>query len=257
MKILIFTDIHYGEDTNHPRAGSAEYINSFGSHVDAFVPKINALAEEYDLVINLGDLIHDINADQDLVEYKKAVQLFGKKTPIKHVLGNHDTHYLSREQLVEVMGESKPYYSFDLGGYHHVVLDSFRESVNENSKIDPVQTHWLQEDLNKTNLSTIVYCHFPLDNQSVEDNYYFKGKPERAFIENKEEIRSLLEASSKVLTVFSGHLHFFHQEEINGITYITIPAFTENDGNHAPKAEYLDVTLEDKQVSVEVKKIRN
>lgn len=100
-----------------------------------------------------------------------------------------------------------------------------------------------------------MYCHYLLDDQSIDSNYYFKGKPHKVFIDNKVEVRKIFEDSGKVITVFGGHLHFSHEESINGIKYITAPAFTENDGNNSPKAEILSVELEGREVKTDVIKV--
>jgi len=255
IKILIIADIHYGEDSNYPKHKGGGYVNSFGSQFEKFLPKIHSLIKESDLIINLGDLISEVDASFDLENYKKALKLLEVGKPVKHILGNHDVRHLTREKLVEVIGEKNPYYSFDLSGYHHIVLDSFKNLRNEPCRITEEQISWLKEDLNKTKLSTIVYCHYPLDNQSIDNNYYFAGKPERAFIENKQEVRKIFELSGRVLAVFSGHLHFFHEEKINNIKYITAPSFSENNGNHKPKTECLNVELKNKEVRILVKNL--
>lgn len=255
MKILIITDIHYGEDTNHLKCGGENYINSFGSQFDSFLSRINDSIKKYDLVINLGDLIHEVTTESDLVNYKNATMLFGKKRPVKHVVGNHELTTLSRDQLAEIIGEKNIYYSFDLNGYHHVILGIYRNSKDELFKIDEEQIIWLKKNLNKTKLPTLVYCHYPLDNQNIESNYYFSERPDKAFIKNKEEVRSIMESSKKVLAVFNGHLHFFNQENIDGIIYVTVPSFTENNGKNKPKAEYLEVEMEANKIEISVNKL--
>lgn len=255
MKILIITDIHYGENTNYPQLLDKDYISSFGSQFEKYLPKIKDLIKEHDLTINLGDLIRETDTESDLIQYKKAVEFFGKEKTIKHVIGNHELRTLSRNQLAEIIGENKPYYSFDLNDYHHIVLESFRNSKEEQYKIDKEQLAWLQKDLKNTSLLTLVYCHYALDNQSIDSNYYFKGKPQKVFIENKEEVKKIFEDSRKVIAVFGGHLHFFHRENINGIEYITAPAFTENNGNNKPKAECLSIDLNNKEVTTTIVKV--
>lgn len=261
MKIFLISDIHYGSNSNYAKHNSDEnklsneYVNSFGSRFESFVPEINSLVLDYDLIINLGDLINEESIGQDMIRYKKAMEFFGKSKPVKHVAGNHDLNCLSREQLASIIGISKLYYSFDFDSYHHIVLDGTRDSRPEPHRIDAEQLEWLKNDLLRTNLQTLVYCHYPLDEQSVSHNYYFKDKPERAFISNRAEVRNLLEKSSKVLAVFNGHLHFEHQEYINGIKYITVPSFSENNGNHVPKAEYMRLVLENNQINSEIVKI--
>lgn len=255
MNILLITDIHYGEDTNYKRVGGEEYINSYGSSFESFLPSLHEAISSHDLVINLGDLIHETDTETDVVVYKKALALLGSTVPVKSVIGNHDLNTLSREQLTVLTGEEKLYYSFDLNGYHHVVLDGFRETKADPHRIEEEQLEWLKHDLQITTLSTLVYCHYPLDDQNLDSNYYFKDVPEKAVLFNRVEVRSIFEASGKVRCVFSGHLHFFNTEEIHGITYITVPAFTENDGSHRPKAECLSVHIEGDTLTTEVLKI--
>lgn len=250
MKILIISDIHYGEDTNYPLITGKDYINSFGSQFDKYVSKIKTIAREHDLIINLGDLIKENSIENDLIRYKKAINLFGEDTPSKHIIGNHDLWYLSRNQLSEIIKEDKIYYSFDLNNYHHIVLDSFRNSKEEQPEIDLEQKNWLQNDLKNTNLPTLVYCHYALDNQPLDNNPYFKDKPQKVFIKNKEEIRKIFEDSKIVVAVFGGHLHFSHQENINGIKYITAPAFSENNGNNTPNAECLSANLDGREINL-------
>jgi predicted MPP superfamily phosphohydrolase len=114
MKILLITDIHYGEDTNTPHIGGEKYINSFGSQFEKFLLGIKKLVAEHDLVINLGDLIRNLNNEQDFTRYKKAMKLLDMGKPVGHVMGNHDFSFIPRSRLAEFIGRDKSYYSFDL-----------------------------------------------------------------------------------------------------------------------------------------------
>ncbi len=255
MKILIITDIHYGEDTNYPHHGGSEYVNCFGSEFESYVPKLQNMIREHDLVINLGDLIHETNTPEDAVEYKKAIGFLQAGKPLKSVAGNHDRNTFSQQEFAELIGEKKLYYSFDLGGYHHVILEGFREARNQPYYILPDQVAWFTKDLEDAAFPTLIYCHYPLDEQDFSSNYYFKGRENMAIISNQKEVRELLESSHKVLAVFSGHTHIYNKNMVNGIPYITVPSFTENDGNRKPKAECLSVTLEKNEVEFKIFKI--
>ena len=252
MRIFLITDIHYGEDTNYEKFGGLEYVNSFGSQFNSFLPSLLPKMKEADVVINLGDLIRDVDADNDEIHYKEARDLFKDIEGIKHVVGNHDIKYLGREKMAKLINEKKTYYSFDRAGYHHIVLDGNADVFKGPIYFSDEQLEWLKEDLAKTKLSTIVYSHFPLDNQNLEKNYYFANSPYPVFPKGSDAVRSLLEESNKVIAVFSGHLHFFSNQNISGIEYVTVPAFTENDGSHAPKAEYVLATVENNNFSFEV-----
>ena len=112
------------------------------------------------------------------------------------------------------------YYSFDVSGYHFVVLDG-------NDKKDPPQkgyAHyigieqmaWLKKDLAQTTLQVVVFSH-----QSIEDS-------KREGVDNGEEVRKILEEATfesgkkKVIACFSGHHHIDYATSINGIHYIQI-----------------------------------
>lgn len=254
MKILLVTDIHFGTDSNYPKLLGEDYINVFGSQFEELFTKVRSDAESCDLVVNLGDFIHEENEEKDKETYVRGLEILKTSTPTKHIAGNHDLRYLPRETLRIIIGEKKLYYSFDLAGYHHVVLDGTRTEKRGPHYIPEEQLEWLEQDLAATKFKTIVYVHYPLDNQSFENNYYFKDRPDGGAISNRSFVRPILERSGKVLAVFNGHTHFYHQQEVKGIIYCTIPSFSENNGDHQPKATYGVVTLDGDSVSVEIKK---
>lgn len=254
MRIFLITDIHHGRDSNYPTLGGTEYINVFGESFRSLFESLRPEVETGDLVVNLGDLIHDIDPETDLQTYQEAVSILQTKTLTKHVVGNHDVRNLSREQWCQLAGVQQTYYSFDLGGYHHVVLDGAQREMRGPFYLDEAQLEWLEQDLAQTELKTLVYCHFPLDNQNFDDNYYFKDHPERGSASNKRFVRKIFEKSGKVLAVFSGHTHFFSDQIMEGIRYVTVPSFTENDSNHRPKAEYAIVEASDDKTQVTIKK---
>lgn len=252
MKILFISDIHYGQNANYPKHGGESYTNSFGAGFDNFLPQVKDLSAAHDLVVNLGDIIQEVDVDEDVVKFTKIENLLSGDTSLIHVAGNHDLNLLSRAKLSELFHKPKLYYSFDEGGFHHVVLDGTRDSRDELHRIDSDQIRWLKNDLLSNSLPTLVYCHYPADNQDMSKNYYFRERPEKAFIKNKEELHSIFEESGNAVAYFNGHLHFFNQMNIKGIEYVTAPSFSENNGEGKPKAECLSVTAENNNLSVEV-----
>lgn len=255
MKIFLITDINHGKNSNYPSLKGLEYINVYGEDYQKLIPILKREMDSCDLVINLGDFILAESEEKDREAYKEALNLLSTKTPIKHVAGNHDLRNLSRERWSLLAGEDSSYYSFDMGGYHHIVLNGNVTEPRGPYHISEKQLLWLEEDLKNTMHRTIVYAHHPLDKQSMDDNYYFKDKPERTSINNKYFVRRILEKSEKVLAVFSGHTHFYNKEEIEGILYFTVPSFLENNGKHAPKAEYGIALLERDRVTLSIKKV--
>lgn len=254
MKIFLITDIHYGLNANYPKIGGEDYVNSFGVEFDSFVPQLQELISQHDLVINLGDTIQDIDEKKDLENYQTVLKHLGTNIPVKNAVGNHDGRYLSNAELCGLLGESKLYYSFDMGGFHHVILYAYRFEHPGPYHIDAEQVEWLKSDLEVNKLPNLVYCHFPLDDQDLSSNYYFAGKEDRVFPDNKLEIRKILESSGRINGVFSGHTHFPSEQVINGITYRTIPSFSENDGLGKPGSYYASLDTEN-QNSVIINKL--
>src|SRR3989344_2281501 len=111
MRILLITDIHFGADSNYPKLLGEDYINVFGSQFEALFEKIRSDAEGCDLVVNLGDFIHEENEEKDKETYVRSLEILKTSTPTKHVAGNHDLRYLPRETLSTLIGEEKLYYS--------------------------------------------------------------------------------------------------------------------------------------------------
>lgn len=242
MKILFLSDIHSGKDTNYPDVGGAEYVNTYGSQFPKLFSKLSDEMGKVDLVVNLGDAIADESAEKDAQTYKDFIQSFASSpVPVKHVIGNHDARWLTREQLCEIADQPKNYFSFDLGEYHHIILDARFDGYP--FTMGSEQLVWLKEDLAATRLPTIAYLHYPADEQDMSKNYYFKGQNDRVFVKEKIELRNIFEESKKVCLVMSGHTHFFQESTINGIRYVTAPSFTENDGIGNPCGAFMVISL--------------
>jgi len=171
--------------------------------------------EKVDFIMQLGDFCRPYDYNRGFLDIWNQFQ-----GPRFHVLGNHDTDGgFTREQTLEFWGTKDKYYSFDLGGYHFIVLDG-----NDKKKqgaaggypryIGQQQAEWLQNDLSKTSSPAFIFSH-----QSIEN----KGG-----LENAPSIRSILEEANKeagfrkVVACFSGHHHADYYAVIEGIYYIQI-----------------------------------
>lgn len=248
MKIFLITDIHHGNNTNHKHLKGEDYINLFGEEFREASLKLIDQMNHCDLVINLGDLIHDEEKGRDLITYSEGISFFTTTKRVEHVIGNHDLRNLSMENIGRFIKRDKEYFSFDHNGYHHIILGGTRKEPRGPHYIEEEQLQWLENDLKNNNLQTIVYCHFPLDNQDFSENYYFKGRPDGGSISNRGFVRPILEKSGKVVAVFNGHTHFFHEEIIKDIIYITIPSFSENNGEGRPNHKFVVVEVENTAV---------
>lgn len=202
IKFAVISDLHY--DLMHD---SDRRANVF----------VDAMKEERpDFVIQLGDFC------MPKPENKKLMDVWNTIPAEKHyVLGNHDTdHGHTKEEALAFWGASERYYSFDKNGFHFVILDGNEKSETKEltgypRTIGREQLTWLKEDLLKTKLKTVVFCHQGLENT-------ING------LDNGMEVRYLFEQINKeadfkkVILVFSGHHHMNYHNEINGIHYVQI-----------------------------------
>lgn len=197
FRIGIITDVH--KDIIHD---ADERLKSF---IDAMA------AEKVDAVMQMGDFCTPKPANKGFVEIFNSFP-----GPKFHVLGNHDTDGgFKREQAVAFWGMKERFYSFDLGGFHFIVLDSNDRPVDFKggypSHLAEDQIEWLKADLEKTKLNTFVFSHHSLEVPVC--------------IDNQEKIRAVLEAAKapdgtrKVAACFNGHWHIDHSRAINGIPY--------------------------------------
>lgn len=210
LTFLVGTDIH------------ADIIHDELSRLSDFV--IAAEEKDVDFIIELGDFC------QAIPDNKQFLDIWNSYVGSDfHVLGNHDMDLNSKEQYLAYTGMVNNYYSFDLKGFHFIVLDpnyfetddGFIDYKNGNyyahgsrrCNIPPDQLEWLKKDLQEDDSPCIVFSH--------------QGLLEKGSVRNKEEVRAILENSERVIVAFSGHAHSDYYEEINGIHYLIINSMSD------------------------------
>jgi len=80
-------------------------------------------------------------------------------------------------------------------------------------------TEQLSQTLETLSGNVYVFMHQNIDPEIREDHRLY----------NDAQIRSILEKSGKVRAVYQGHYHPGHRAEVNGISYVTLPAMCENE----------------------------
>lgn len=203
IRIGICADLHQDIMQDGPKRMEA-FIN------DMAVQKPN-------FIIQMGDLCMPYDYNQVILDIYNRFN-----GPRYHVIGNHDMDGgFTREQVVSFWNAIDKYYSFEKKGYHFVVLDGNDHDPSSERPpgyarfIGKEQMQWLEDDLEKTKLPAIIFCHQGLDND-------FGG------IYNASQSRLVLERANakadfrKVQLVFSGHHHQDYHNVINGIHYIQI-----------------------------------
>ena len=145
-----------------------------------------------------------------------------------HVVGNHDLDSISKKQFLSVTRGDSTYYSFDVAGFHFVVLDACFTSKGDDydhgrftwtdANISPSQMDWRADDLSETDYPTVAFIHQNLDGEGS------------VFVKNAEDVRKILQNSGKVRAVFQGHDHGGRYQVVNGIHYYTLKAVVEGSG---------------------------
>jgi acid phosphatase type 7 len=154
-------------------------------------------------VLTLGDNAYENGTAQDFSEcYEPTWGEFKERT--KPVPGNHEYHTAEAEGYFDYFGEAaghpgKGYYSYELGGWHIVALNSNCEDVG--CTASSPQLRWLEADLAKdTKTCTLAYFHYPL---------FSSGKYRPGIGEVKPLWEALYAADADV--VLNGHDHNYQR----------------------------------------------
>lgn len=235
VRVGLVTDLHHADK---PTRGSRHYRDTLTKLAEAAK---QFTTDEPDFVVELGDFIDAA----DTVETEQAyLQQVGKvfntlPGPKHYVLGNHCVDTLTKEEFLGGVGKQESFYSFDVGGFHFVVLDAcFRSdgkpygrknSTWTDANIPAHELDWLQADLKATDRQVIVFAHQRLDDAGQHA------------VRNAADVRKALESSGRVLAVFQGHSHKNDHQQIAGIHYTTLVAMVEGAGPENSGFSTLDV----------------
>ena len=194
------TDLHYADKLP---SGSRCFRESIAKVAEA-AKRFDQ--EKPDLAVCLGDLIDSAaSLDAEKGYLARIIKEFSG-IPGKHhfVLGNHCVENLTKPEFLGIVGQQKSYYSFDAAGCHFVILDACFNSEGApygrknftwgDANLPPTELEWLQDDLRQSAHKSIVFVHQCLD---VVPPFGVK---------NGSEVRTILEASGKVLAVSAGAL---------------------------------------------------
>jgi len=247
IKLGIVGDIHCGPDTTSILGSCAPVLlETFIAAMREFQP---------DCIVDLGDRINDVAHGQDRQRSTWVrQQLLAAGVPVFHVLGNHDVINLTKDELGSVLGKRGSYESLDIDGARLIVLDSQDPSFEHTGgAIGPEQRRWLEKALGEAPHPALVFCHHPLDEQSLDGHWYFADHPAHAFVQERGPVRTLLERSGSVCAVFSGHLHWTRATALNGIPYVTLGSLVDGGfTNGRPCGAFATVTVQGKSIEVRV-----
>ena len=228
VRFGVLTDIHYAERDPLNDRYYAQAMDKTREAIDVF------RQHPLDFVVELGDL-KDQSSDADktktlnyLNRIEQSLQNCGK--PVYHVLGNHDTDCISKQEFFSQItnppaGKDKGFYSFRTKGVKFIVLDAnFNPDQSDydsgnfdwtKALIPDHELQWLEKELKKGDEPVIVFIHQLLDAGS--------GLDSGLYVSNAATVQQILVRSGRVLAVFQGHHHGGHYSHKEGIHYCTMP----------------------------------
>ena len=183
-----------------------------GGHEEGVYPRV---IEEIgrlnpDFVVTVGDQIEGYMDDMELANAQWDT-IFGfldrLECPVYLTPGNHDIWSDESETVYSERTGFAPYYSFDHGNAHFVVLDNSRiESWSD----DPDQLEWLEADLAGAAGAghMFVFAHKPLWTQTLA-------------LGGVEPLHEILR-THEVDVHFTGHLHHYFSAEYDGVSYVSM-----------------------------------
>ena len=176
-----------------------------------------------DFIIQLGDFTSYCDQGREVAAVFNSFE-----GPRYHVLGNHETECSDKATVLEMLGQKEKYYSFDMGAYHFVVLDTNYERVGDeyldyncrhgffdNCFIPPEQLSWLEADLAATDKRCFLFMHATSEvgDWRIRNIHAFRGVLWRT---NERA------GYNKVTMVFSGHDHADAYRFKGGIHYMIV-----------------------------------
>lgn len=174
--------------------------------------------------------------------------------PVHHVLGNTDVERLPKHEALAAIKKGWPAETVDVEGIRLVLLDTLDPPIQEvGGAIGGAQFEWLRAALAEHPGPSLIFGHHPLDEPALEGHHYFAGRPSIAAVQNRTEVRAVLERAPEVAAVFSGHLHRTSAAVIRGIPYVTVGSLVDTAYTGGePAGAYAIVTVGAHAVEVHV-----
>lgn len=256
LKICIFSDIHYIK--NKPNFEVNQKLTEYAEElVDMMIDKINNEIKP-DICINLGDLIQ---ASSSFEEDKENLQYIWKKlqqirVPFYTLIGNHELKQVkSNKEVLDIIGYESATFSLDVNNYHLIFCGTEVNNVDTRFKthyLSDMDMEFIKDDLkNNINKKIIVFTHFGIAEDDMKGNFWFENNIEAGMLQNRKQLKDLLNNSNNILAVFSAHQHWTKRIKEYGIDYYLVGSLVENINHDGiPDGVYFDVQIDDNDVCV-------
>jgi len=259
LRIAHITDIHL-----QPEKDAAKKFTKCLHH-------LQNQKDKPDIIFSGGDTIMDaLDKDRSRVEIQwnlwHSIIKDECSLKIEYCIGNHDVWGYEKAKsepdygkkyATEMMKLNNRFRSFDMNGWHFIVLDSTHirdDGKWYTAKLDPEQREWLEKDLAATNLNTpvLVLSHIPIFAACVfQFGDYVKNDrfevPGSWMHTDCADLIALFNNHPNVKSCISGHMHLLDTVIYNDVKYMCNGAVSGDWWNtgkfHETKAGYslLDV----------------
>ena len=247
LRIALISDIHHNKKTIEYRPG-----NEAMKLIPTFIEE--ARMQKADVIVELGDRIGNASHDEDMVHLQDVASAFRKADmPVLHALGNHDLHFLSEAENIDILGMESSYYAISANGYRLIILNTAEATGSNSIMPSDTQIEWLSDEIEAATEKVIVFSHHPLTKQDQEGNPFFVDNPEGYKVTDESRLQDLMLGNPKVIASINGHVHWSYCTENDGIPFISVPSLIESypETTNAPGSymiaeicdEYIDVSL--------------
>lgn len=191
-----------------------------------------------DLIMQGGDAIFDA-LEQSPAAIRQQWRCWHEvwraenQLPVFPVLGNHDIYRRADLQgkrwALDELGMSRPYYSFEAGGWRFFVLDSNHPGLDRpyEARLDEEQWEWLRQELAgaRPEQPVCVVSHIPI----LSCGAFFDGPNERQgdwkvpgrwMHLDARDLKDLFRQYPQVKLCLSGHTHLQDQVRYLGVDYL-------------------------------------
>ncbi|HHE38715.1 MAG TPA: hypothetical protein ENL20_09105 [Candidatus Cloacimonetes bacterium] len=203
LLILIFTFL-FTEDNFHfailgDRTGGADQ-----QEFEKVVKEMSAMRPDF--VVTVGDFAEDGRNPEDYDVPLETMKVFD--CPVYYTPGNHDIYDENSAKIFTEKTGNDPYYSFDQGNTHFIIMDN--STVSKYEDIEENQRDWIIDDLatNQDKTNIYVFMHKPFWADGIADG--------------KEDFMHDIFKKYNVDAVFTGHWHQYAYNEFDGIEYFLV-----------------------------------
>ena len=210
-------------------------------HIPQVVERINALEIQPDFVISIGDNVAG-GEDHKVLEDAKVYHDYMSqlKAPHYYVIGNHECipvevyKLLTWEELLGAWEMDSRWHSFDIKGFHCIVLDGWISLRSETfAEVLKAQQEWFLSDIESTTLPTIVFIHQAIGFQQADCPHWIETDNRKFWPPGNFFERTIQEHADKVVGVFEGHKHKSLWKTCCGVVYHQIGASFMHNGQFA------------------------